>query len=146
MSHWVRFRHGETIGFGTLAQSGIDVRDGEMFGESQPTGRRLALSDVELLAPAEPSKIIALWNNFHALAAKLNVREPDEPLYLLKAPTTSAAPNAVVRQPKSYDGKVVYEGELGIVIGRTCREVPVDQADEFIFGYTCVNDITASDI
>ena len=58
----------------------------------------------------------------------------------------AAAPNAVVRQPISYDRKIVYEGELGIVIGRRCREVSVDQADQFIFGYTCVNDITASDI
>ena len=106
MSHWVRFRHRDAIGFGTVTQSGINVHDGELFDQSKPTGRRLALSDVELLAPAEPSKIIALWNNFHALAAKLNVREPDEPLYLLKAPTTTAAPNAVVRRPVSYDGKV----------------------------------------
>jgi 2-keto-4-pentenoate hydratase/2-oxohepta-3-ene-1,7-dioic acid hydratase in catechol pathway len=134
------------IGFGTVTQSEVHVHDGELFGKSQPTGQSLALSDVELLAPAEPSKIIALWNNFHALAAKLNVREPDEPLYLLKAPTTAAAPNAVVWQPASYDGKIVYEGELGIVIGRKCREVSVDQADDFIFGYTCVNDITAADI
>jgi 2-keto-4-pentenoate hydratase/2-oxohepta-3-ene-1,7-dioic acid hydratase in catechol pathway len=146
VSHWVRFRHRDSIGFGTVTPSGIDVHDGEMFGKSQPSGRRLALSEVELLAPAEPSKIIALWNNFHALAAKLDVKEPDEPLYLLKAPTTSAAPNATVRRPASYDGKVVYEGELGIVIGRSCSAVPVDRADEFIFGYTCVNDITASDI
>src|ERR1700730_4022010 len=133
-------------GFGTLTHSEIKVHDGELFGKSEPSGRRLALSDVELLAPAEPSKIIALWNNFHALAAKLNVSEPDEPLYLLKAPTTVAPPNAVVTKPVSYDGKVTYEGELGIVIGRKCREVSVDRADEFIFGYTCVNDITASDI
>jgi 2-keto-4-pentenoate hydratase/2-oxohepta-3-ene-1,7-dioic acid hydratase in catechol pathway len=146
VSHWVRFRHRDTIGFGTVTQSEINVHDGELFGKAQPSGRRLALSDVELLAPAEPSKIIALWNNFHALAAKLNVREPDEPLYLLKAPTTAAAPNAVVRQPASYDGKIVYEGELGIVIGRTCSGVSIDRADEFIFGYTCVNDITAADI
>src|SRR5947208_16349655 len=101
---------------------------------------------MEKSAIAEPYKIIALCNNIHALAAKLNVREPDEPLYLLKAPTTAAAPNAVVRQPVSYDGKIVYEGELGIVIGRTCREVSGDRADDFIFGYTCVNDITAADI
>jgi 2-keto-4-pentenoate hydratase/2-oxohepta-3-ene-1,7-dioic acid hydratase in catechol pathway len=146
VSHWVRFRHQDITGFGTLTQSEIRVYDGELFGTSQPNGRSFALSDVELLAPAEPSKIIALWNNFHALAAKLNVREPDEPLYLLKAPTTAAAPNAVVKQPASYDGKVVYEGELGIVIGRRCSEVSVEAADEFIFGYTCVNDITASDI
>src|ERR1700730_8056211 len=131
MSHWVRFRHRDTIGFGTVTQSGINVHDGELFGKSQPNGRRLALSDVELLAPAEPSKSISLCNNFHALAAKLNVRKPAEPLYLLKAPTTAAAPNAIVRQPGSYDGKIVYEGELGIVIGRTCSSVSVDQGDEF---------------
>jgi 2-keto-4-pentenoate hydratase/2-oxohepta-3-ene-1,7-dioic acid hydratase in catechol pathway len=146
VSHWVRFRHRDSIGFGTVTASGIDVHDGEMFGKSQPSGRRLALSEVELLAPTEPTKIIALWNNFHALAAKLGVKEPDEPLYLLKAPTTSAAPNAIVGRPASYDGKVVYEGELGIVIGRSCSAVRVDKADQFIFGYTCVNDITASDI
>ena len=56
-----------------------------MFGTQRPSGQTLALSDVELLAPAAPSKIVALWNNFHALAAKLNMPEPAEPLYLLKA-------------------------------------------------------------
>jgi 2-keto-4-pentenoate hydratase/2-oxohepta-3-ene-1,7-dioic acid hydratase in catechol pathway len=76
----------------------------------------------------------------------LNVREPDEPLYLLKAPTTAAAPNAVVKRPTSYDGKVVYEGELAVVIGRTCSGVSIDEADAFIHGYTCVNDITAADL
>jgi 2-keto-4-pentenoate hydratase/2-oxohepta-3-ene-1,7-dioic acid hydratase in catechol pathway len=146
MTHWVRFRHQGATGFGTVSGSEISVHDGEMFGKSRENGQRLALSAVELMAPSEPSKIIALWNNFHALAAKLNVREPDEPLYLLKAPTSVAAPNAVVKRPASYDGKVVYEGELAIVIGRTCSGVSVDQADGFIHGYTCVNDITAVDI
>ncbi|MEH2568780.1 fumarylacetoacetate hydrolase family protein [Bradyrhizobium sp. AZCC 2289] len=146
MTYWVRFRHSDMTGFGTISQSEIRVHDGEMFGNSRANGQRLALSDVELLAPTEPSKIIALWNNFHALAAKLKVTEPDDPLYLLKAPTTSAAPNAVVKRPASYDGKVTYEGELGIVIGRRCSGVSVDQADDYIFGYTCVNDITAADI
>ncbi len=146
VTYWVRFRHLDTTGFGTISQSEISVHDGEMFGESRANGRLLALGDVELLAPSEPSKIIALWNNFHALAAKLNVREPDEPLYLLKAPTTATAPNAVVRRPTSYDGKVVYEGELAIVIGRACSGVSIDQADAFIHGYTCVNDITAADV
>jgi 2-keto-4-pentenoate hydratase/2-oxohepta-3-ene-1,7-dioic acid hydratase in catechol pathway len=117
-----------------------------MFGKSWPNGQRLALSAVELMAPSEPSKIIALWNNFHALAAKLNVREPDEPLYLLKAPTSAASPNAVVKRPASYDGKVVYEGELAIVIGRTCSGVSIDEACGFVHGYTCVNDITAADV
>jgi 2-keto-4-pentenoate hydratase/2-oxohepta-3-ene-1,7-dioic acid hydratase in catechol pathway len=146
MTYWVRFRHQGISGFGTISQSEISVHDGEMFGKSSANGRRLALGDVELMAPSEPSKIIALWNNFHSLAAKLKVREPDEPLYLLKAPTTAAAPNAIVKRPASYDGKVVYEGELAIIIGRTCSSVSIAEADAFIHGYTCVNDITAADI
>ena len=146
MIQWVRFRHNSDTGFGTLGRGEINVHTGDMFGPSQASGQQLALRNVELLAPSEPSKIIALWNNFHALAAKLKVPEPPEPLYLLKAPTTAATPNAVVERPPSYDGKVVFEGELGIVIGRTCSRVSVDQADAFIHGYTCANDITAADI
>ena len=74
MTYWVRFRHQDVTGFGTISQSEISVHDGDMFGKSRANGARIALSDIELLAPTEPSKIIALWNNFHALAAKLNVR------------------------------------------------------------------------
>jgi 2-keto-4-pentenoate hydratase/2-oxohepta-3-ene-1,7-dioic acid hydratase in catechol pathway len=146
MTHWVRFCHKDTVGFGALADGEITVHSGDMFNGAQASGEKLALADVRLLSPTEPTKVIALWNNFHALAAKLNVAEPAEPLYLLKAPTTVTAPDAVVKRPSSYDGKVVYEGELGIVIGKTCSEVSVEEAGDFILGYTCVNDITAADI
>ena len=146
MINWVRFRHHDRICFGTLDDGEIAVHGGDMFSAAKPTGQYLKQSDVALLAPCQPSKIVALWNNFHALAAKLNSPEPKEPLYFLKAPSSATAPGAVVTRPASYDGKVVYEGELGIVIGKTCSGVSVDNADGFIFGYTCVNDITASDI
>jgi 2-keto-4-pentenoate hydratase/2-oxohepta-3-ene-1,7-dioic acid hydratase in catechol pathway len=146
MTAWLRFRHDGETGFGTLADGGIAVHDGDMFGMARPNGRVLDLDDVELLAPTEPSKIVALWNNFHALAAKLNQPEPPEPLYLLKATTSVAAPGAVIRPPAVYRGKTTYEGELGIVIGKTCTAVAPEEADAFIFGYTCVNDITANDI
>ena len=146
MTSWIRFRHRGATGFGTLAHGQIAVHGGDLFGDPKDSGQRIALRDVELLAPVQPSKIVALWNNFHALAAKLNVAEPAEPLYLLKAPTSVTNPNAVVQRPKSYDGKVVYEGELGIVIGRICSGVSAAKADDFIFGYTCANDITAGDI
>src|SRR3569832_1695231 len=112
MSHvtqWVRITRRGEPGFGTLTPDGIAEHRGDMFGANGPTGEVLARADVELLAPSTPSKIIALWNNFHALAAKLNVPEPPEPLYLLKAPTTVAAPNAVIRHPSGYSGKTAYE-------------------------------------
>lgn len=146
MTHWVRFRHNGSIGFGTLADGQVAVHDGDMFAGATLTPQRLALAEIELLAPAVPSKILGLWNNFHALAAKLNSPEPAEPLYFLKAPSSVANPGAAVGRPASYDGKVVYEGELGIVIGKTCTGIAVDDADAHIFGYTCVNDITAADI
>lgn len=146
MTHWVRFRHNGNIGFGTLAEGAIAVHEGDMFAKATPTAATLKLADVALLAPCAPGKIIGLWNNFHALAAKLNSPEPKEPLYFLKATTSVTTPGAEVTRPASYDGKVVYEGELGIVIGTTCSNLTVDQADAYIFGYTCVNDITAADI
>jgi len=146
MTAWVRFRYEGNTGFGTLTSAGIAVHEGEMFGDAQPNEQVLAPDDVEFLTPCAPSKVLALWNNFHALAARLNQPEPPEPLYLLKATTSIAAPGAVIRRPASYDGKTTYEGELGIVIGEICCAVSVDEADDFIFGYTCVNDITANDI
>ena len=146
MTAWLRFRHDGETGFGTLAGGGIAVHDGDMFGANRSSGRVLDLDDVELLAPTEPSKIVALWNNFHALAAKLSQPEPPEPLYLLKATTSVTSHGAVIRPPAAYSGKTTYEGELGIVIGKTCSRVSPEDADDFIFGYTCVNDITANDI
>jgi 2-keto-4-pentenoate hydratase/2-oxohepta-3-ene-1,7-dioic acid hydratase in catechol pathway len=146
MTQWLRFLYRDETGFGTLTPAGIAVHRGDMFSQNGPTGQILSPADVTLLAPSTPSKVIALWNNFHALAAKLNVPEPPELLYLLKAPTTVAAPGAVIRRPTAYTGKTAYEGELGIVIGKVCSGISPEQADAMIFGYTCVNDITASDI
>ena len=96
--------------------------------------------------PCDPSKMICLWNNFHELAAKLGSAAPDEPLYLLKAPSAFAAHGDTIHRPKSYAGKVVYEGELGIVIGRRCSYVSEAEAPDHIFGYSCINDVTAADL
>jgi 2-keto-4-pentenoate hydratase/2-oxohepta-3-ene-1,7-dioic acid hydratase in catechol pathway len=63
---------------------------------------------------------------------------------ILKATTSATAPGAVIERPLSHDGKTTYEGELGIVIGKPCTNVSADEADDFIFGYTCVNDVTAN--
>ena len=146
MAHWVRYLRAGAAGFGTLDGETITVHQGDMFGANQPTGESVALSEVELLAPTEPSKVLALWNNFHALAAKLNSPVPADPLYLLKAGSSVTTPGAIVRRPTSYGGKIVYEGELAIVIGKTATNVSEEEADKHIFGYTCVNDITAADI
>jgi 2-keto-4-pentenoate hydratase/2-oxohepta-3-ene-1,7-dioic acid hydratase in catechol pathway len=118
-----------------------------MFAGAAPTAETVALNAASgLLTPCDASKMICLWNNFPALAAKLGVAAPDEPLYLLKAPSAFLAHGETILRPPSYTGKVVYEGELGIVIGKRCSNVSEAEAASHIFGYTCVNDVTAVDI
>lgn len=145
-AQWVRFAHGGREGFGRLDGQEVAIHRGDMFADAQPTGETVPLAEIALLPPTVPSKIIALWNNFHALAAKLSNPVPAEPLYLMKAPSCVAAPGAAIVRPPSYAGRIVYEGELGIVIGRRCSAVSAREASAFIFGYTCVNDVTAPDL
>lgn len=117
-----------------------------MFGAPKATGETLALGDVKLLMPTQPTKMVAMWNNFHALSAKMDVAVPEEPLFFLKANNSFLGPNETIHRPKSYDGKVGYEGELGIVIGKQCKNVAESAAMDFVFGYTCINDVTAMEL
>ena len=146
MAHWLRYANAGAIGFGTLQGTDITVHAGQMFGANQATGQTLTLAEVELLAPCVPSKMPALWNNFHQRAAKEGNAIPAEPLYFLKSNNSFCAHGAVIRKPAHFDGKVVFEAELGIVIGKRAAGVAEADAADFIFGYTCVNDVTAADL
>ena len=70
MAKWIRFEQGGKTGFGTLEGDAIAVHSGDMFAGAKPSGERLKLSDVQVLTPCDPSKMICLWNHFHQLAAK----------------------------------------------------------------------------
>ena len=146
MTHWIRFEHAGQPGFGTLDGTTIHVHTGDMFATPTPTGTTLDLATTRPLAPVRPAKFIGLWNNFHAVATAQNLGIPDFPLFFLKATTSILAPEASFRPPSNYTGRIVYEGELGIVIGKTCKNVSETEAEANIFGYTCVNDITAVDL
>jgi 2-keto-4-pentenoate hydratase/2-oxohepta-3-ene-1,7-dioic acid hydratase in catechol pathway len=147
MNHWARFQRNSNhqIGFGQVQGESIAEYTGDLFGENTPSGVSIALSDCALLSPCVPSKIIGLWNNFHALAAKIEKAEPSHPLYFIKASSALAGQGDTIRRPSHYQGKIIYEGELGVVIGKRCKEVTPEQAGHYIFGYTCVNDVTAAD-
>ena len=146
MARWMRFEHEGRVGFGRLDGDRIAVHDGDLFSAPRPTGASVALAEVKALTPTQPTKMMALWNNFHALAAKMGSMIPPEPLYLLKAPNSFLAHGEVIRKPASYLGKVVYEGELGIVIGKRAAGVSEARANDHIFGFTCINDVTAGEI
>lgn len=143
MAHWVRFAIADKIGFGQLRDAVIHVYSGELFGAHTPTGDTHPLDQVTLRMPCRPGKLLGLWNNFHERAAKEGLSQPPHPLYFVKTDNCYLDPEHPIAQPASYDGPVVFEGELGVVIGKTCRGIDESEAEDFIFGYTCVNDVTA---
>jgi 2-keto-4-pentenoate hydratase/2-oxohepta-3-ene-1,7-dioic acid hydratase in catechol pathway len=148
VANWVRFEHAGVEEFGLIdPESGrIEVHEGDLFTNPVAVGQQRRLGEVRLLVPVRPGKFIGLWNNYHELAAKLGASIPQEPLFFLKATTSLLPSGGVIRPPADYAGKVAYEGELGIVIGRRCRDVSEADAAQGIFGYTCVNDVTALDL
>jgi 2-keto-4-pentenoate hydratase/2-oxohepta-3-ene-1,7-dioic acid hydratase in catechol pathway len=115
------------------------------LGADEAAGAPVALEGARMLAPCVPSKFVCLWNNFHAAAEKNGWTPPEHPLFLLKPPSALSGPGASVAMPAGMR-RVTYEGELGIVIGKTCRGVSEEEAAEAILGFTCVNDITALDV
>lgn len=143
---WLRFEHGGETAFGMLDGDTIERFEGDMFDRPTATGEMIGLTDVTLLPPTQPTKLIGLWNNFAALGVKLNLEVPPEPLYFLKSSNTFIASGETIRKPPFYDGRVVFEAELGIVIAKRCSGVDEASATDYIFGYTCVNDVTAFDV
>jgi len=110
------------------------------------TGEPVALADAKLLAPIAPSKIVCVGRNYREHAAELGNKMPDEPLLFLKAPSAIIANDeAIVLPPQSQ--QVEHEGELGVIIGRTARNLSDgDDPLSYVLGYTCVNDVTARDL
>lgn len=143
MTQWIRFEHDGAIGFGTLTNDTIAVHHGDMFSAPTATGMALPLAHVAPMTPTTAGTMLVLWNNSRAMAATLHQAIPREPLYCIKARSSYLGPGGTIRKPPCYDGKVVFEGELGIVIGRECRSVTEAESEDYIFGYTCVNDVTA---
>jgi 2-keto-4-pentenoate hydratase/2-oxohepta-3-ene-1,7-dioic acid hydratase in catechol pathway len=147
MTHtrWIRYRIDGADAFGTLNDDIVVEHRGDMFGRNEPTGHSVALDRVQLLAPVQPTKVIALWNNFGELRKKLSLAHPEEPLYLLKSPNSWSGPGDPIPLPRG-GGKVAFEGELGIVIGKRCTAATESEAMDCVFGYTCANDVTVADI
>ncbi len=114
--------------------------DGLVYGEE-----RHRLSEVELLAPCEPSKIVGIGLNYRDHAGELGLELPDEPMLFLMPDTAVIGPGGTIRCPEMSE-RVDYEGELGIVVGRPAFRIRLEDAADYIFGYTCFNDVTARDL
>jgi 2-keto-4-pentenoate hydratase/2-oxohepta-3-ene-1,7-dioic acid hydratase in catechol pathway len=103
------------------------------------------LEEIELLAPCQPSKIVAVGLNYRDHAQELGMALPEEPLLFLKPPSAVVGPGAAIILPK-MSHRVDHEAELGVVMGTKARGVSPEDAKRFILGYTCINDVTARDL
>ncbi|MCR9124683.1 MAG: fumarylacetoacetate hydrolase family protein [Rhodobacteraceae bacterium] len=144
MTHWARVRTASGATQTGVVDAGA-FHPRAALGSDTPAGDPVALEQVHLLPPCVPGKFVGLWNNFHASAERNGLSAPAHPLFFLKPGTALAGPQATVAIPAA-SRRVIFEGELGIAIGATCRDATPETAEAAIFGYTCVHDFTALDI
>jgi len=132
----VRFRLDGKVRGGSLS-----VEDNRIVS----SGDVLALQDVELLAPCQPSKIVCVGLNYTEHARELKMAHPAEPVLFLKPPSAILGPGGQIVYPPS-SRQVDYEGELAVVVGKRCKNISAEEAEKYILGYTCFNDVTARDL
>jgi len=143
---WVRFIYNNKVSFGIKSEDQIQIHKGALFENPQATGESCLVSEVEILIPCEPTKMIGLWNNYYNRAKKEGWDIPPEPLYFMKPESSFLAHGRNIKRPDTYDGPVYFEAELGIIIEKKCSCVSEKNAEDYIFGYTCVNDVTALEL
>jgi len=141
----VRFSVDSKIRYGILSAKTIQAVEEKPFRYIKPTDHYYQLSEVKLLAPCRPSKMVALGLNYHSHADEVNAQLPDAPLIFLKPSTALIGPEDNILYP-SFSERVDYEGELAVVIKKPAWRVSQEDAPDYILGYTCFNDVTARDL
>jgi 2-keto-4-pentenoate hydratase/2-oxohepta-3-ene-1,7-dioic acid hydratase in catechol pathway len=124
--------------------NGWRLVEGNIFGDWK-AGAAVSPNGQRLLAPLEPSKIVAIGRNYKDHAAELGNPLPVEPMIFLKPPSAVIGPDEPIVLPPGV-GRVDHEAELGVVIGTRARNVPAAEAFRYVFGLTCVNDVTAREL
>jgi 2-keto-4-pentenoate hydratase/2-oxohepta-3-ene-1,7-dioic acid hydratase in catechol pathway len=152
-----RFAKGEGVAYGVVEGDAVQTI-AELYGHPfgidpgsvRFTGQRYPLAEVRLLAPVLPSKVVAVGKNYAGHVREMRKphasEPPAEPVLFLKPSTSVTGHGERIAYPVKLTDRVDFEGELAVVIGRLCREVPKERAEDVIFGYTCANDVTARDL
>lgn len=136
-----RYMHAGAVEFGLVEGDEIIALEGNPFGGVNRTDVRRKAADVKLLAPVLPSKVVAVGLNYQEHIDETDADTPSVPVLFIKPSTSVIGPGEPIIYPP--DGvRVDYEAELAVVIGRECRHVSAEEANDYILGYTCLNDVT----
>jgi 2-keto-4-pentenoate hydratase/2-oxohepta-3-ene-1,7-dioic acid hydratase in catechol pathway len=144
---FLRFKSqdGKTLS-GLLEENNVLEVEGSIFGEYKITKTEHPLDKIELLPPCLPTKIVAVGLNYKDHAEEMKKDPPEEPMLFMKPSTSIVGHEYKIIYPKHMSSRVDYEGELAVVIGRKASWVKESEAYEYVFGYTCINDVTARDL
>jgi len=139
----VRYSIGSQTEYGILDGERIQVIDGTPFPEIKKRNQFHKLNEVKLLAPCEPTKIVAIGLNYHSHAKEVGQPAPEEPIMFYKPSSSVIGPEDKIYNPGST--RVDYEAELGVVIKAQATKVSEKDAMKYVLGYTCFNDVSARD-
>ncbi len=143
-----RIAHSEGFAYAALGEAegqevALEIAE-QPFVKPSFSGRRWPLADVRLLAPVLPTKVVCIGKNYADHAREMGGEPPADPVIFIKPSTSVIGPNAPIKLPAD-SSRVDFEGELAVVIGQPCKDVPPEKAASVIFGYTIGNDVTARD-
>ncbi|MEX2551103.1 MAG: fumarylacetoacetate hydrolase family protein [Nitriliruptoraceae bacterium] len=146
MARYVRFLHDGMPRYGRVEDAEVAVIDPHPFARHQPTGERVQIAGLNLLAPVIPSKIVGVGRNYRDHVAEMGTELPTEPLLFLKPSSSVIGPGEAIRLPSEQSTRVDHEAEVAVVIGALLQRVTPDEARAGIFGVTAANDVTARDL
>lgn len=132
--------------FGKYENETVYEINGNIFSSYKTTDKSYRYDDLKILPPCLPTKIIAVGLNYKDHAEEMKRSLPEDPMLFMKPNTTVIAHNESIVYPDHMSQRVDYEGELAVVVGKTARMVEENDALDFVFGYTCINDVTARDL
>lgn len=142
----IHYKHQSKEGYGVLEAGLLRVIEGDLFGDFKISDKTILLKDVKVLPPLTPSKVVAVGLNYakHVTEISKEREAPQEPLLFLKPSTSVIGPDEKIVRPRKSD-EVHYEGELAVVMKRKAKGIEIEEARDYILGYTCLNDVTARD-
>jgi len=141
-----RFLNNNEEKTGIISNGKIIEVGGDIYSQYRETGGTFDISELKILPPCRPTKIIAVGLNYRDHAEEMKKQPPEEPMLFLKPNTTVIANNEEIVYPAHMSNRVDYEGELAVVIGKEAYMVEENDTADYIFGYTCINDVTARDL
>ncbi len=142
---FVRFKKGNMISYGVIGEEYIQRIKGDIFKSYDITNELYKINEVKLLTPCVPSRIIAVGLNYKEHIIEMKHDMPDEPVIFMMASTAVIGPEARIILPQNV-GRVEYEAEVGLVIGKPVKNIEPEAALDYILGVTCFNDVTAREI